>query len=87
MFNGPLDGLDYSSKTPSGFPPIQLSPRVAGTRSENNFYLGYRHTSGANGGSLLVNHFGFTTIRPDTFSGIQQHRRLKVAAATGNDGL
>ena len=82
---GSVDSVlkDLQSPVPS-FPPLSPAggPGKGGAKSENSFYSS-RHNGQSP--SLLVNHFGFSTIRPDTFSGIQRQRRLKVTS-TDNDG-
>lgn len=68
-------------------PPMLAFTKGAGMMSEKSFCLGSRHNHGSSAMSLLVSHFGFSAIRPDTFSGIQRHRKQAFAVSTGNDGL
>ncbi|XP_076468800.1 uncharacterized protein LOC143299466 [Babylonia areolata] len=75
---------DMQSPVPS-FPPLSPGGPRAGVRSENSFYSS-RH-SGQSPPSLLTNHFGFSTIRPDTFSGMQRHRKMRLAADSDNEDL
>ena len=83
---GSVDSVlkDLQSPVPS-FPPLSPAggPGKGGAKSENSFYSS-RHNGQSP--SLLVNHFGFSTIRPDTFSGnTATEERLKVTSAD-NDG-
>lgn len=73
----------HSSSNSILLPTLMLSPRGS-FRHENSFYtarnLGSR--------SLLLNDFGFNTIRPDTFSGLSRHRglRAKGSPVVGSGG-
>ncbi|XP_070192742.1 uncharacterized protein [Littorina saxatilis] len=90
---GSVDAVikDLQSPVPSTFPPI--SPKMVGKvgvgvgvgmKAESSFFTAGRHIGQFP--SLLVNHFGFSTIRPDTFTGIRRHHRLN-GASNGNDDL